>query len=109
MSLVEIVYQYTERFPRSEMYNLVQQMRKCAVSVPSNIAEGKRRGTKADYRHFLLIAFGSGAELETQLEISRRLKYGDSALAEKIEILLSEIMRMLNAMIQKLHTPSIRP
>jgi four helix bundle protein len=91
------------------MYNLVQQMRKCAVSVPSNIAEGKRRGTKADYRHFLLIAFGSGAELETQLEISRRLKYGDSALAEKIEILLSEIMRMLNAMIQKLHTPSIRP
>ncbi|MDD4318775.1 MAG: four helix bundle protein [Candidatus Peribacteraceae bacterium] len=106
MDLVDGVYSYTEHFPRSEQYGLTKQMRNAAVSIPSNIAEGRRRGTRADYRHFLLISFGSGAELETQLEIARRRKYGDDMLASKIEVLLTEVMSMLNVMIQKLESPA---
>ncbi len=64
------------KFPKEEVYGLTSQMRRCAVSIPSNIAEGRRRGSKKDYRHFLIIAYGSGAELETQIEIVKRLLFG---------------------------------
>ena len=65
MEIVVLIYKLTEQFPTNEIYGLTSQIRRCSVSVPSNIAEGSRRGGQKDYRHFLTIAFGSGAELET--------------------------------------------
>lgn len=102
MDLVVEVYKLTEDFPRSEIYGLTSQMRRCAVSIPSNIAEGRRRGTRKDYRHFLIIAYGSGAELETQIEIAKRLPFGKNLDFIKVENLLDEVMRMLNKMLSTL-------
>ena len=103
MNLVEGVYELTAKFPKSEQYELSKQMRGCATSIPSNIAEGSRRSTKKDYRHFMCIAFGSGAELETQIEISKRLSYASSKDFLKVDGLLDEVMRMLNTMIGNLN------
>ena len=102
MNLVVEIYKLTEYFPRSEIYGLTSQMKRCAVSIPSNIAEGRRRGTRKDYRHFLIIAYGSGAELETQVEIVKRLPFGKNLDFVKVENLLNEIMRMLNKMLSTL-------
>ena len=86
------------------MYGLTAQMRRCAISIPSNIAEGTRRGSKKDYRQFLIIAYGSGAELETQIEIAKRLPFGEKLDYSKIDDLLNEIMRILNKIISSLQT-----
>lgn len=102
VELVVAIYGLTENFPKSELYGLVSQMRRAAVSLPSNIAEGRRRGTRKDFRHFLLLAYGSGAELETQIEISKRLSFGKNSDFSRVESLLSEVMRMLNVMIKRL-------
>ena len=102
MDLVVEIYSLTKSFPRTEIYGLTSQMRRCAVSIPSNIAEGRRRGTRKDYRHFLTIAYGSGAELETQIEITKRLPFGENLDFTKVENLLNEIMRMLNKMLSTL-------
>ncbi len=98
------VYKLTKGFPREEVYALTDQMRRAAVSIPSNIAEGRSRGTAKDFVHFLRIALGSASELETQLIIGGKLSYGDSSEYEKINALLSEVRRMLHAMIRKLDT-----
>ncbi len=102
MDLVDAVYQLTTKFPKTEVYGLSAQMRRGAISIASNIAEGKRRGTRKDYRHFLYNSFGSGAELETQLEIAKRQKYCKPKDYIRADTLLDEIMKMLNAMIAKL-------
>ncbi len=99
MELVVCIYELTDKFPKSEMYGLASQMRRAAVSIPSNIAEGRRRGGEKEYRQFLLIAFGSGSELETQLEITRRLPFGSQLDFKKCDTLLDEVMRMLNKMV----------
>ncbi len=104
MNLVVLVYQLTDKYPKSEIYGLVSQSRRCAVSIPSNIAEGRLRGTRKDFRQFLIIAFASGAELETQLEIARRLKYILETDYSKATMLLTEVMKMLNAMIINLNS-----
>ena len=98
IELVVLVYRYTGQFPAAEQYGLTSQMRRAAVSIPSNIAEGSRRRGK-DTRQFLLIAFGSGSELETQFEVSKQLEYGDKQLRVQAESLLDEVMRMLNKMV----------
>ena len=98
MDLVVAIYTLTEKFPREEIYGLTSQMRRAAVSVPSNIAEGSRRGSRKDFRNFLLIAFGSGSELETQIEISKRLSFCGEKDYLTVERLLGEVMRMLNKM-----------
>lgn len=103
MDLVVLVYGLTGVFSKTEMYGLVSQMRRSAVSIPSNIAEGKMRSSRKDYRNFVLNASGSGAELETQLEICRRLKYASEEKIKKIENLLTEIMKMLNVIAHKLN------
>ncbi|MEK7509484.1 MAG: four helix bundle protein [Patescibacteria group bacterium] len=97
MELVVSMYRYTRTFPSNEQYGLISQMRRAAVSIPSNIAEGSRRRGK-DTAHFLNIAFGSASELDTQLEASRHLGFGIAAEREVCEGLLSEILRMLNKM-----------
>jgi len=101
MDLVDAVYDLTDQFPKEEVYGLIAQMKKAAISMPSNIAEGRRRGTDADFRHFLIIAFGSGAELETQVEIAKRRQFSKKLDFSKVDILLDEIMRILNKMINK--------
>lgn len=103
IDLVLEVYVLTEQFPNSEIYGLVSQMRRCAVSIPSNIAEGRRRATRKDYRQFLVIAFASGAELETQIVITKRLSFGKNFDYNKVDGLLDEVMRMLNKMTNELH------
>ena len=102
IELVIEIYNLTRSFPKSEIYGLTSQLRRAAISIPSNIAEGSRRGTKRDYCHFLSIAFGSGAEVETQLEIAKKLPETDDLIYGNVSILLDSIMRMLNVMIKKL-------
>ncbi len=99
MDLVVLVYAITEQFPKAEIYGLTSQMRRCAVSIPSNIAEGRRRNSRKDFCHFLTISFGSGSELETQVEIVKRLPFGRGLDFSKIDSLLLEVMKMLNKMI----------
>src|SRR3989338_5326121 len=98
VELAVLVYALTDDFPRQEIYGLASQMRRAAVSVPSNIAEGSRRGTAKDFKHFLLIAYGSASELETQIEIAKRLNFGEEAKYHSLELLLREVLRMLNSM-----------
>ncbi|MEO6077768.1 MAG: four helix bundle protein [Candidatus Andersenbacteria bacterium] len=102
IQLVVELYKITKNFPREEIYGLTSQMRRSAVSIPSNIAEGRNRGTKKDYTQFLRIAYGSGAELETQITICKQIEDTKSLNYAKLESLLSEVMKMLNVMIQKL-------
>ncbi len=102
IELVVLIYQLTADFPRTEIYGLISQMRRCAVSIASNIAEGKLRGSRKDFRQFLIIAFSSGGELETQLIISKKLGYGKQEKYAVIESLLEEIMKMLNKFIGSL-------
>ena len=75
MNLVEMVYRVTAGFPKSEVFGLASQLRRCAVSVPSNIAEGAARNSTRELIQFLSISCGSLSELETQLELSMRLGY----------------------------------
>lgn len=100
MDFVVEIYRLTNRFPKSETYGLTSQMRRAAVSIPSNIAEGSRRSTKKDFSHFLIQAMSSGAELETQIAICKRLAYGKPDHYVHLSQLLGEIMRMLNKLIE---------
>lgn len=102
MDLVLAIYELTAGFPKSEIHGLTSQMRRAAVSIPSNIAEGKMRGTRKDYRHFLLNSFGSGAELETQIEIVKQLVFGKNFNYIKVDNLLAEVMKMLNVLTKRL-------
>jgi len=96
MKLAKAVYKLISFLPKDEVFGLSSQMKRCAISIPSNIAEGSRRGTPKDFRHFLFIAFGSGAELETQLELCKELFPIDvNEYTEAVE-LLDEVMKMLN-------------
>ncbi|KKQ55689.1 MAG: S23 ribosomal protein family protein [Parcubacteria group bacterium GW2011_GWA2_38_13] len=103
MELVVEVYGLTKLFPNSELYGMTSQMRRSAVSIPCNIAEGRRRGTRKDYKQFLIIAYGSGAELETQIEIAKRLNLTQNYDYKKIDSYILEVMKMLNSMINKLN------
>ena len=102
MDLVVSVYILTEKFPREELYGLISQMRRSAVSIPSNIAEGRLRGYRKEYRQFLRNAYGSGGELETQIEISKRLPKMKDLDFQKVDNLLEEVMKMLNRIISNL-------
>ncbi len=96
-------YELTERFPKEETYGLISQMRRAAVSIPSNIAEGRTRGTKKDFLQFLRVAHGSCAELETQMEIAKRISKVRSLDYSEMHSLLNEVERMLRAMIRTLN------
>jgi four helix bundle protein len=78
MTLVEVVYRATAQFPKAELFGLVSQIRRCAISVPSNIAEGAARNSTRELVQFLGISCGSLSELETQLELAKRLGYLDA-------------------------------
>lgn len=101
ISLCEHIYKITDSFPTKEQFALTSQIRRCAVSIPSNIAEGQKRGSQKEFKQFLRIAYGSGAELETQLIIAQKIKYLSSSEFDEANIVLDEVMRMLNVMIKK--------
>ena len=96
ITLVELIYKLTNEFPISEKFNLISQMQRCAVSIPSNIAEGASRDSSKEFSRYLQIAIGSSFELETQLIISSRLGY----IKESEHILerLNRLQRRLNAL-----------
>lgn len=108
MELVVAVYQLTEQYPKSELYGLTMQTRRAAVSIPSNIAEGRRRGSRKELRHFLNIAYSSGAEVETQVEIVKRLPFGQHLDFSRVDSLLAEVMKMLNRMLSTLQGDETR-
>ncbi len=102
MDVVQMIYGSVEQMPKEEMFSLTNQMKRSAVSIPSNIAEGQSRGSTKEFIQFLSIAQGSKAELETQLIICKRLGYLDNDDVKKILSELSEIGRMLSALISHL-------
>ena len=104
VDLVELLYRRTQSLPKEELYGLKSQMRRAAVSIPSNIAEGQARRTTRDFIHFLSVARGSLKELETQIIISRRLGYVNATqqselidATEEVSRLISGLNRSLNA------------
>jgi four helix bundle protein len=99
IQLVLLVYSITKHFPKEETYGLISQMRRCAVSIPSNIAEGKGRSSRKDMKVFLCHARGSVHELETQLLISQELGYLGEEEQKRVMSLVSEVARMLNGLI----------
>ncbi|MBI5077033.1 four helix bundle protein [Candidatus Falkowbacteria bacterium] len=102
MELIAEVYKLTKQYPREELYILARETKRSAISIPSNIAEGSRRSTKKDYRQFLLMAYASDAELETQIEIAKRVLNDCVLDFTKIDSLLKEVMRMLNKLTHEL-------
>lgn len=104
MDLVIRLYDATQSFPKEELYGLVSQMRRAAVSIPSNIAEGKGRLTDRDRSHFFAQARGSLLELETQIQIAERLHYLAEPKAQELTGICAEVGRMLNSLVA-----SIRP
>jgi four helix bundle protein len=105
MELVVGVYAQTRCFPKEEIYGLTSQMRRSAVSVPSNIAEGKGRSTDRDRSLFFCHARGSLLELETQILIAQHLGYIAPSAAEKLLAKSTQLGRMLNALIHSLKNP----
>jgi S23 ribosomal protein. len=102
MDLAEEVYRASGGLPASERFGLVHQMRTAAVSIASNIAEGKGRNQPRDYARFLAMARGSARELDTHLGIARRLKYLRDDSPAVAEQLLDEVGRMLTALMRRL-------
>lgn len=101
-NVVVLVFRTTSTFPKSELYGLVSQMRRCAISIPSNIAEGYTRGHRQEYLQFLRTAYASGAELETQILLSREIKFITPQQFDEINNLLIEVQKMLNKLISSL-------
>ena len=100
-SLVSEVYKLTEQLPKEEIFGLSSQIRRCAVSIPSNIAEGQQRNNSREYRQFLGIAKGSCAELETQLLLTSAIY---NVNTNHIASELQEVQKMLQAILNKLST-----
>ena len=108
IELVQIVYELTSKFPRSEIYGLASQMQRAAVSVPSNIAEGHTRESTREYLQHLSIAQASLAELETQLEIAKLLNYISEAEMLRVVEKISSLGRQLFALRNALMNPKAR-
>jgi four helix bundle protein len=102
MDLVEAVYRITAKLPVNEQFGLTAQMRRAAVSIPSNIAEGYGRQATGEYRHHLLFSRGSLLELETQVLLCRRLSYLPSNHSDSLIKEIAEISKMLGSLISKL-------
>jgi four helix bundle protein len=106
MQLALVVYRLTKEFPREELYGLTGQMRRAAVSLPSNIAEGHGRLNRAEFRQFLGIARGSNFELQTQLQIAKELGMGNPASLCTAESLSQEVGKMLFALLESIKRPA---
>ncbi len=100
MTLVKEIYKHSDNFPEDEKFGLTSQMRRCSISIPSNIAEGWGRFSRKNYIQFLRISRGSLYELETQIVIAKELNYINDS--DVLENLITEISKMLNSLIKKL-------
>lgn len=96
------VYKVTQNYPKHELYGLTSQIRRCTISISSNIAEGAGRSSDKDFSRFLNISYGSSFELETQLIISKELNYLDDSSFKELNSDLSEIQKMLYSFIKRL-------
>lgn len=103
------IYKSTANFPNDEKFGLTSQIRRAAVSIPSNIAEGYGRKTTPDYIWFLYIAYGSNCELETQIMLSIDLQYTKSEKAKELIDKINEVERMLKALITSLENKHLNP
>ena len=100
-SLVLKIYEVTNSFPKEEIWGLTSQIRRAAVSVPSNIVEGKARGSRKDFKRFLLIARGSLEEVKYQSLLAKELKYMNDEQYEEITVMIEDVGRLLGGMIRK--------
>ena len=100
IEMVTNIYQVTRNFPKEEIYSLTNQMRRAAVSVPSNIAEGAGRNSSKEFLQFLYFATGSLSELETQLIIAYNLKYINDEQRQDMDTLINTLFKMLSGLIQ---------
>ncbi len=101
MDLAELVYKITAAFPEEEKYGLTSQLRRCAVSIPSNISEGAGRGSNKEFKRFLEIALGSSNELDTQLILALKLNFITQNTSGESFKMIAEIGNMLIALIKK--------
>ncbi|MGA7461351.1 MAG: four helix bundle protein [Candidatus Korobacteraceae bacterium] len=106
MNLVSEIYEVTRSFPREEIYELTSQMRRSAVSVPSNIAEGQGRASKGEFIQFLCHARGSLFELETQIILAAKFDYVSREGSERLLAQLTEVARILNGLLTSLRPPN---
>lgn len=104
----EDVYGVTRRFPKDELFGLTTQMRRCAISIPSNIAEGAARQGDKEFVQFLYVAAGSASELDTQLEIARRVAVGDPEDLARLQSEVERISMMLQGLIRSVRRGSAR-
>ncbi|MEP1152167.1 MAG: four helix bundle protein [Balneola sp.] len=102
VELATVIYEATSEFPQEEKYGLISQMRRCAVSIPSNIAEGAGRSSDKEYSRFLEIAYGSSYELETQLTISHNLNLIAVEKFTELSNEINEIQKMIYSLNKKL-------
>ena len=109
MQLTLAVYRLTSQFPPDERFGLTSQLRRAAVSIPSNVAEGYGRGSRGEYKQFLSTARGSTLEVQTQLLIARDLGYCDASTLEPVMGLSEETSKMLYALIRKLSAGGSEP
>jgi four helix bundle protein len=98
MNLVEMIYRHTKNFPKEEMYGITSQIRRAAVSIPANIAEGNGRKSRKEYLRFLSIANGSVSELDTHLLIAERLNYLAKDVKVLLEVQLQSVGKLLSAL-----------
>jgi four helix bundle protein len=102
IEIVKDIYEITRRFPKEEMYGLTSQMRRSAISIPSNIAEGFKRYHTKEYKQFLYIALGSIAELETQIVIAKEVGLLEDLMMDAMNEKLDHTSKMLSSLISKL-------
>lgn len=102
MLLMHRIYEITTSYPADEKFGLVSQMRRCSISIPSNIAEGYGRDTKSEHAHFLYISLGSCNELETQIILSKDFGFINESIYQEITTLIEEINKMLSSLIYTL-------
>lgn len=102
MDLVEKIYEVSKRFPKEELYGLISQIRRAAVSIPSNIAEGQGRKSTSEFLHHLSYAHGSLREVETQILIAGRLRYLPASEIDSVMTLTSEVGRLINGLANSL-------
>jgi len=95
MDLAEIVYRLTDGFPKEEKFGLSSQLKRCVVSIPSNISEGAGRGTNKQFKHFLEMSMGSRNEVQTQIELSYRFGYINKEVLDKIADEALQIYKMI--------------
>ena len=98
------IYQLTEKYPKNEIFGIISQMRRAVVSIGANIAEGAARQSKKEFTYFIYIALGSASELDTLIEICRKIKLPDNLSLDKLQENLTIISKMLNCLINCLHS-----